>query len=218
MSIIPWRVKNFLSVQFPLAYHFAVNLGVRGNDAAHWDKRLAETWDARDWPTKTALIASLTKPNDKILDIGCGSGSILRSLKSQGYTDLHGLEISNYAVERLRSEGLTMYQGSLPRLPLPECQFDVVIASQVLEHIIRRRLFLNEIRRVLKPGGRAFIFVPNNCLGPIDEPEHVVCFNNESFTKELARHFDVASIEVMHDVNYQISLLFGHVKRPDLIH
>jgi SAM-dependent methyltransferase len=214
MTIVPWRVKNFPSEHFPLAYHLAVNFGHRGNDQSHWDQRLAETWEARDWPTKNELIGQLTQPGEAILDIACGTGSILRSLKGRGYSKLHGFEISQYAVDRLRAEGVVMYQGRLPNLPMPDACFDVVIASQILEHVIYRRRFMREILRVLKPGGRALIFVPNDCLGPIDEPEHVVKYNQRSFTRFLSGLFEVLSIEIMRDRNYSMSKLFGHVRKP----
>jgi SAM-dependent methyltransferase len=212
--ILPWRLKNFLSEHFPLAYHLTVNIGLKGNDQKHWDQRLAETWDGRDWPTKCELIARLARPGEAIVDIACGTGSILRYLRGHGYGNLHGLEISPYAVERLRGEGITMYQGKLPDLPMPDGHFDVVIASQILEHIIRRRRFMRETLRILKPGGRALIFVPNDCLGPIDEPEHVIKYNQKSFTRFLSQFFEVLSIEVMKDRNYPMTVLFGHVRKP----
>jgi ubiquinone/menaquinone biosynthesis C-methylase UbiE len=214
MQFVPWRVKNFLSEHFPLGYHLAINLGTHGNDQSHWDQRLAETWDSRDWPTKCDLIARLAQPQERLLDIACGTGSILRSLKERGFRDLHGLEISPYALSRLRDEGFTMHQGRLPYLPMPGAQFDVVIASQILEHVIRRRTFMREIVRVLKPGGRALIFVPNDCLGPIDEPEHVIKYNRRSFTAFLSRFLEPLAVEVMKDANYPMTLLFAHLRKP----
>ena len=53
--MLPWRVKNFLSERFPLAYHLAVNLGAGGNDQVHWDQRLADT-------TREQQSASSTSP------------------------------------------------------------------------------------------------------------------------------------------------------------
>src|SRR5438045_691831 len=52
--LVPWRVKNLVSEQFPLAYHLIANCGVGGNSKAHWDRRLEDTWDSplRDWPGK----------------------------------------------------------------------------------------------------------------------------------------------------------------------
>ena len=212
MNLLPWRVRKVISDHFPLVYHLVANAGASGNDAAHWDARLAETWDARDWPTKTERIRAMTKPEDAILDVGCGSGSILRRLHSDGYRELHGFEISDYAVRRLREEGITMWQGRLPDLPMPDATFDVVIASQVLEHIIRRGRFVREIARVLKPSGRAFIFVPDDCLGPISEPEHVIMYNRDTLRRFLSRTFDVVSVESMKDANYEMSILFAHVR------
>ena len=216
MNVIPWRVRNVLSRHFPLLYHFAVNLGKKGNSPEHWDARLAETWDtpARQWPTKSELIASRTDPADVILDIGCGDGGILRSLKARGYRHLHGMEISAYAVRRLRNEGIEMHHGVLPAVRLPDAAYDVVIVSQVLEHVVRRGRFLTEVRRVLKPGGRAFFFVPDNCLSPIDEPEHVAVFTAHSLRKSLQPHLRIIDLVSMRDCNHPMPILFAHVERP----
>src|SRR4051794_35371189 len=113
MTVIPWRVKNFLSERLPLLYHFAANFGRSGNSPAHWDRRLAETWDdpIRAWPTKNSLIASLTTPAQRILDIGCGDGSLLRALSSRGYQKLFGQELSRYAIDRLGACGIEMRHG-----------------------------------------------------------------------------------------------------------
>ena len=215
--MIPWRVKNFLSDHFPLLYHLVANVGIRGNAREHWDARLAETWDSTQWhwPSKNALIASLTEPSDVILDIGCGSGGLLRDLHRRGYRSLHGLEISSYAIGRLRAEGFEMHYGKLPWIPLPDAQFDVVIASQVLEHVIRRRRFLAEMARVLKPGGSAFIFVPDNCLGPISEPEHVIKYDAESLARFVSGRFTLVAMKSMHDTNHAMPILFAHLRKTD---
>jgi len=215
LVIIPWCVKNFFSEHFPLFYHLIANLKTSANSSQYWDNRLAETWDAegRNWPTKSSLIKSLTNPTDRVLDIACGNGSILRYLKSQGYQQLHGLEISYYAINRLKAEGIQMYYAKLPNIPLGDETFDVVIASQVLEHIIRRRHFLKEIRRILKPDGRAFIFVPDDCLGPIDEKEHVIKYNRHTLKHLLSRYFLVEVLESIKDINYEMRVLYALVKK-----
>lgn len=214
MTIVPWRVKAFLSQHFPLAYHLAVNVGLHGNSEQHWDRTLEQSWDdpARAWPTKVALIESLTRSDMRILDVACGTGSILRALKGRGYADLHALEISGYAVARLNSEGIHARRGMLPQIDFPEGQFDVVIASQVLEHVIRRGVFAKEIRRVLRPGGRALIFVPDNCLGPIDEPEHVIVYTHDSLRGFLTKHFSVDRVESVRDANHASPILFALVR------
>ena len=106
-----------------------------------------------------------------------------------------------------------MHYGVLPSVPLPDAAFDVVIASQVLEHVIRRRRFLRELRRVMKPGATLFIFVPDDCLGPISEPEHVVKFNARSLRTLLVRYFSVVTLSSMREENYEAPILFAHVTR-----
>jgi SAM-dependent methyltransferase len=213
MNVLPWRVRAQISEHFPLLYHFAANVLKKRRSESYWDQRLAETWNQRNWPTKNDLIAGLTSPDQAILDIACGNGSILRDLKARGYQNLQGLEISNYAVNRLRSEGFIMHHGSVPLLPLPDAAFDVVIASQVLEHIVRRHSFAAEVARVLKPDGTALIFVPNNCLGPIDEPEHVIKYTSDSLRKFLRRHFRVDALDIIKDANYPMTILFAQVRK-----
>lgn len=212
--LIPWRVKNFVSNKFPLAYHLIRNCGFDGNSTEHWDQRLAETWNdpRRMWPDKNTLIHQLTDENDAILDIACGNGSILKYLKTQGYQKLHGLEISTYAVNRLESEGINMCQGKLPHLPYPDDTFDAVIASQVLEHVIRRRTFAREIARVMSTDGKAFIFVPDDCMGPIDEKEHVIKYTQKSLHTFLSTYFTHVQVESIRDRSQESPILFALVQ------
>ena len=199
MQIIPWRVKDFVSEHFPLTYHLIVNCGGHGNSQKHWDVRLAETWDApnRNWPVKVDCIAQILKSEMSILDVGCGTGSILRSLRQRGFCNVHGLELSEYAVRRLSDEGIAMSKGSLLNMPFPAATFDAAIASEVLEHVILRSRFLRELMRVVKPFGRILIFVPDNCLGPIDEPEHVTKYDARSLRRFLSKFLTIESIASM---------------------
>lgn len=214
MNVIPWRIRKAVSDRFPLFYHLAANLVRKRAGAAYWDQNLADSWgvDDRRWPTKIEIISQRARPDGALLDIACGNGSMLRGLRQQGFARLAGLEISHYAVARLRDEGFTMIQGVLPEIAAADDSYDTVIASQVLEHIIRRDRFAREIARILKPGGEAFFFVPNDCLGPIDEPEHVIKYRRATFEAFLARHFDVLSIEIIKDANYSMSILMGQVR------
>ncbi|MBN9127264.1 MAG: class I SAM-dependent methyltransferase [Nitrosospira sp.] len=212
--MIPWRVKNFFSEHFPLGYHLLVNIHYRRESEEYWNAAFDLSWElgSRDWPTKNELIRSLTSSSERLLDVGCGTGATLRHLQGKGYTNLEGLEVSARAVEVLGKHGITMHHARLPDLPLPDRQFDVVIASQVLEHIIRRKKFLRELSRILKPEGALILFVPDNCLGPIDEPSHVVKFTKESLTKELSPHFTSVFVSSMKDEKFEMPVLFAYAQ------
>jgi ubiquinone/menaquinone biosynthesis C-methylase UbiE len=115
----------------------------------------------------------LSKPDDAVLDVGVGTATMLRFLQTNGYSDLHAVDATRCALRRLAELGIDAREALLPDIPYEDNRFDLVIASQILEHIPRRQMFLRSIRRVLKPSGRAAIIVPdNNCLSPLDEPSH----------------------------------------------
>lgn len=94
-----------------------------------------------------------------ILDAGCGTGLMLHELRPLGTAE--GVDISDEALQFCRKRGLeNVRNADLLDLPFPAEQFDVVTALDVLEHLDDDTGALREFRRVLKPGGRAFIFAP----------------------------------------------------------
>jgi len=213
MHLLPWRVRKVISDHAPLLYHLVVNRGTSANDPAYWNAQLSANWDKVEWPTKSRMLRDRIRVDESVLDVGCGTGSILRELAKGGIRDLQGMDGSDYACRRLRAEGITMWEGRLPMLPTPDGRFDVVIASQVLEHVIFRRRFVREIARVLKPTGRAYIFVPDNCLGPINTPDHVMVYTARRLRRFLEGTFKVISVESFKDENYPSPVLFAHVEK-----
>jgi SAM-dependent methyltransferase len=105
---------------------------------------------------RKALLAAELKPGDKLLDYGCGAGRFL--------TDgAIGIEIAEEAAKRARENvpgadvRLLEPDGTLP---VGHGEIDLVWCSEVLEHIPDVGHALNEMRRVLRPGGRVLITVP----------------------------------------------------------
>src|SRR3954462_14994345 len=84
-GMVPWRVKNFVAERFPTVYHLAINAGRNRNSQEHWDAALARTWDApnRSWPVKVGEIAWALTRDISLVDVGCGTGSILRGLRDR---------------------------------------------------------------------------------------------------------------------------------------
>jgi cation diffusion facilitator CzcD-associated flavoprotein CzcO/SAM-dependent methyltransferase len=108
-------------------------------------------------------------PDDaRILDVGCGDGFHLRLLRRFGKESwrLEGVDIDSRAVDVAAKDGLTIHQGTLEHMDLPENHYDVVYTLQTIEHVADPFAMLTAIRRVLKPGGRLVIVTDN--VGSID--------------------------------------------------
>lgn len=94
-----------------------------------------------------------------ILDAGCGTGHLLQQLRTLGHAE--GVDISDEALDFCRKRGLdNVRKADVNDLPFAGDTFDMVTALDVIEHLDDDVGALREFRRVLKPGGRAFIFVP----------------------------------------------------------
>ena len=98
------------------------------------------------------------KSSLQILDIGCGTGQLMKEL--QAYGTVTGIDISERAVSYCKERGLSPDVGSADKLPYPDNFFDTVVIMDVLEHLEDDSLGAQELLRVLKPGGTAIITVP----------------------------------------------------------
>ena len=99
-----------------------------------------------------------------IVDIGCGDGQALRMAadRSAGHRFV-GLDWSASAVRQSRGRGIAVLRAAIdgPALPLASGSSDVVIMSEVIEHLVDTDAALEEVRRILKPGGSLLLSTPN---------------------------------------------------------
>jgi 2-polyprenyl-3-methyl-5-hydroxy-6-metoxy-1,4-benzoquinol methylase len=97
----------------------------------------------------------------RLLDFGCGGGAFLAQMHSQNW-QVTGLDISAAAVQRVRDElGLRAVVGSLPHPDLRPGSFDVITMWHSLEHVHAPLEVLRQAHRLLVPGGRLVVAVPN---------------------------------------------------------
>jgi SAM-dependent methyltransferase len=96
----------------------------------------------------------------RLLDVGCGIGTELRVARDRGW-QATGIELAAASLCVARDQGLDVIGEPLGQVPLPPASFDLVTVNHALEHIPRVRPVLEEVRRVLKPGGLLFVSVPN---------------------------------------------------------
>jgi SAM-dependent methyltransferase len=100
------------------------------------------------------------RTSGRVFEDGCGVGSYLQRLAEQA--DLAtGLEIELERAVEAHQKGPSTVGGVGEYLPFPENTFDLVLSHEVLEHVQNDRMAAVEIVRVLKPGGRLTLFVPN---------------------------------------------------------
>jgi ubiquinone/menaquinone biosynthesis C-methylase UbiE len=100
----------------------------------------------------------------RFLDCGCGKGSYVFALRDKYHADAWGVEYSEEKVAEAKTNerhAARITQGDLQQLAIADSSFDVALLNEVLEHVPNDLRALEEIRRVLKPGGRLIVFSPN---------------------------------------------------------
>jgi ubiquinone/menaquinone biosynthesis C-methylase UbiE len=111
-----------------------------------------------------SLITPKISPGATVLDIGCGQGWQLAEIrKLRPDAKLHGMDISPKLVSLARAhvpDG-DFQTGDADNLNYDDAQFDVVLMTEVLEHLSDPVLALTQLKRVLKPGGWLLMTVPN---------------------------------------------------------
>ncbi len=107
-----------------------------------------------------SMIPSKTK--GKILDVGCASGYLLRDLENKGFgkKQIVGVDISEKAVAKAKELGYNAHIMNGADISFEKESFEVLIASDCLEHIENDKKALENWLSLLKPGGMAVIFVP----------------------------------------------------------
>ena len=107
-----------------------------------------------------AAIAAHVEPGSRVLDIGCGDGTLMAELEAVRNVDARGMELDAGLVERCVARGLSVVQGdaNTDLADYPDKAFDYAILSQTLQTATRPDLMLDQLLRV---GRKAFVSFPN---------------------------------------------------------
>lgn len=185
---------------YPPSYYGAAGAKFRPaiERAVRWAARRRTKWLQQGLPKR-----------GRVLDVGCGRGTILNEMARDGYL-AHGFEVSEEAAEGLHPAVKLAVGLQLADADYPDEHFDLVTAWHVLEHVADPRETLIEMRRILQPYGRVAIAVPNfgslqaRLFGPawfhLDLPRHLFHFSAATlrtlltdcgFEVEHERHFSL---------------------------
>jgi SAM-dependent methyltransferase len=127
-------------------------------------QRLPDDLAVPDKDVRLAFLRGEVRPADRVLDLGFGSGWFTAELVRVGAAPI-GIEVANAAVERAhaRHPGVDFRLAPIDGpLPLEDCSFELVWASEVIEHVADTARWLSEGRRVLVPGGRLLVTTPSH--------------------------------------------------------
>lgn len=159
--------------------------------------RLGDALQRLKLGSRLRIIRNLRAGGD-LLDIGCGSGGFLREMARLDGWRAKGVEINRRAVDFGREQlGLDVRHGQVMDARFPDGSFDVVTMWDVLEHVRDPRRTLDEIRRILRPGGLLVCSTPH--AGSLDArlfgrywigydfPRHLYVFSPSTLGPLLAK-------------------------------
>lgn len=137
------------------------------------------------------------KETGKILDIGCARGDFLYLARQDGF-DVTGVEVSTFCADYVKNKlGIDVYSGDLLSAQLPSSTYDVVTLWDVIEHLRNPLETLNEISRIIRPGGilcfstgdidSFYSRIMGRFWHLLTPPQHLFYFTPKSIRKMLYR-------------------------------
>ena len=169
------------------------------------------------------------RKNNRLLDVGCGAGTFLEASARAGW-DAFGVEVSRTAAEHVRGRGFEVFCGELEKAGYPDEHFDVLILSEVLEHVPDPRALLEASARVLRSGGLLWATTPHGrgisarLLGlgwsTVCPPEHLQLFSVSSIMDLLTsggfRQIELATHGTNpYEIVHELSRRANKVVRPE---
>jgi methionine biosynthesis protein MetW len=106
------------------------------------------------------VISQIIQNNKRVLDIGCGDGTLMEYLKTNQQNDVRGLEPEKNLVQKCIARGLSVIEGNAEKelIQFPEKSFDYVVLSQTLQAFLNPEQVLNQLLRI---GKQTIVSIPN---------------------------------------------------------
>lgn len=157
-----------------------------------------DLWKQLDESTRQ-LVRKYTKKGDRVLDVGVGLGRVLGPLRN---LSRYGIDLSTDYLKMARAEGIKVALSKIEDMPFVDECFDMVLLTDVLEHVLDLNFCTKEILRVLRPGGVLVVRVPyKEDLSPYladtlpYEFVHLRAFDENSLRLHFCKIFGMSFIE-----------------------
>ena len=153
-------------------------------------------WAKRFGVRRRCRVVSQRRSSGRLLDVGCSTGIFLDEMRHHGGWEVVGVEPVPAAAEYAKQHfGLDVYVGELLEGAFSPTSFDIVTLWDVLEHTPNPRAILQEIYRILKPGGWIVMKAPDpdsweahffgSCWVGFEAPQHLFGFPSEVLKNKL---------------------------------
>ena len=144
------------------------------------------------------------KPNGRMLEIGCGGGTMLQAMKGRGW-QVTGIDFDLQAVDNARAKGLDVFHGDLFDQEFAPASFDAILMSHVIEHLPDPAATLARCHALLGSGGRLVLVTPNvvgrlhdqygSDWRGLEPPRHLTIFSRNSLER-ICRDAGFSQVDV----------------------
>jgi 2-polyprenyl-3-methyl-5-hydroxy-6-metoxy-1,4-benzoquinol methylase len=207
-------------------YRFFHPAHLAGNESLY--KHLEQyDWYYSRWKWENDFAMKQMQKNDRVLDIGCGDGFFLDGLRKNGI-QCEGIETNHSAALKAGAKGHVIHEMLIQNFSADHNSvYDIVCAMQVLEHIYDVADFVSHAMKIVKPGGKLIIAVPNNnpflyrydACTLLNLPPHHMGWWNEESLYNAAEYFKADSCTVtaeplQDNERYTYFMKYAEVKIP----
>lgn len=155
---------------------------------------------------------------DNIIDLGTADGLMLSIIKNKfPSSQCVGVEYSRELAEVNKDNSMTIIQGDVNYLPIPDCSFDIAIATAIIEHLPDPKRFLSETKRVLKKNGVIILTSPDpfwekvaTTVGHLHSEEHCKIMNLE----EIVSLFNEVGYKILEQRKFMLSPIGMPIEIP----
>jgi SAM-dependent methyltransferase len=140
-----------------------------------------------------------------VLDLGCADGYVTAHLRSKASRIVgFDIDLKDVHAAKTKVRGAHFLVGSVEALPFAAASFDAVLFLDVLEHVGNDRRSIDEVERVLRPGGYLILSTPHKGLFSFLDPENFFLRGKNGEQRHRHRHYSIAEYQDLFDGRFRV--------------